>query len=93
MQISQTASFVMSIAIMVFALWSIKLKHYKVYSGVMWFLFGLVGFLFYVDVLIFDYIHFMNGNELSATRTLVQYTLVAAWLLFWSLKNIHHRKY
>lgn len=49
------------------------MQRWKLYSSVMWLLFGLVGFAFYLDVLVINWTHlfWIHGSDLSAMRTLV----------------------
>jgi hypothetical protein len=91
---SQWISFVLCILIMTFSLWSAKVYRYKLYSNLMWFLFGLVGALFYADVLVIDWINIdpVSGSDLSAIRAVIQYTMVVSWLFLWLLRDLRRRK-
>jgi len=56
-------------------------------------LFGLVGAVYYIDVLIIKWFPWLPVHDLSAVRVTIQYTMVATWLFLWLLrdwKNGHH---
>lgn len=82
----QEFAFALCVAIMTVAVLSAFQNRRKIYSDVIWFFWGLIGVLFYVDVLFIDYLP-GNNSDLSAIRTLAQYTLISVRLFLWMLRD------
>jgi hypothetical protein len=83
----QYYSFGLCLAIIAFSLISIKRSRWKLYSNLWWAAFGLVGVLFYIDVFTEPNFFGIHGTDLSAVRTVIQYTMVAVWLGLWCCRK------
>jgi len=87
----QYVSLGLSILIVLISLMGLYFKRSKMYSSVMWLIFGLTGVVFYVWVLFTPAPHVVGpytNSDVSAIRTLIQYSLVASWLWLWTFWNI-----
>lgn len=89
---AQYVSLLLSLLIMVFSLMSCKFRPDKIFSSILWFSFGMVGFFFYAYIIFLPHPKSIDSSDLSAIRTLIQYTEIAVWLGAWNFWNWKKRK-